>query len=477
MLKNHQNIALPCSQQELEACLHILPFHAYARDASGRLCFLNARLRHLLKLDQKDIEDDIRTLFPGAEAHDHDLALDQIVLHTGAPQEYETILTTPDGQSRCWVIHKFPLTDAAGNLRVGTILWDISRRKQRQFVDAEHMQFIQNVLRASPDVLYVYDLAEQRNVYVNHEIGTVLGYTPEAIHAMGSSLLPQLMHPDDLARLSAYQQRYDHLAEGETQEWEYRMRHANGEWRWLYSREMVFQRDAQGRVRQIVGSAQDVTVRKSMEEQMEAYMLQAHEANVRLQIQRAELEAANERLQELATIDGLTGLKNHRSFQEMLQKEFERALRYQRPLSLILLDVDHFKKFNDTFGHPAGDEALRQVARILLEQTRTADFVARYGGEEFVVLLSDTDQEGALLTAERLRARLEAAAWSRAPLTASLGVATLQERTPRGSELTEQADQALYASKQQGRNRVTHYRWLENPVLHQASEESGIRAR
>jgi diguanylate cyclase (GGDEF)-like protein len=161
----------------------------------------------------------------------------------------------------------------------------------------------------------------------------------------------------------------------------------------------------------------------------------------------------------------------------MLQKEFERALRYQRPLSLILLDVDHFKKFNDTFGHPAGDEALRQVARILLEQTRTADFVARYGGEEFVVLLSDTDQEGALLTAERLRARLEAAAWSRAPLTASLGVATLQERTPRGSELTEQADQALYASKQQGRNRVTHYRWLENPVLHQASEESGIRAR
>src|SRR5205085_7620259 len=109
------------------------------------------------------------------------------------------------------------------------------------------------------------------------------------------------------------------------------------------------------------------------------------------------------KLQALAITDGLTGLKNHRAFQEKLAEEFERSCRQNLPLSLLLLDVDKFKHYNDTYGHPAGDQVLKMVAALLGETVRPADFVARYGGEEFVILLPGMDAEGAVTLAERVR--------------------------------------------------------------------------
>lgn len=178
--------------------------------------------------------------------------------------------------------------------------------------------------------------------------------------------------------------------------------------------------------------------------------------NDQLREQQEKLREANELLQALATTDGLTGLKNYRTFKERLIEEFERAKRYHLPLSLMLLDVDHFKAFNDTQGHPAGDEVLKRVAKLLTESTRSTDFVARYGGEEFAVLLPFTHQSAALALAERTRAAIAQAKWDLRAVTASIGVATINDTTHTWDILVKQADTALYHSKQTGRNRVSH---------------------
>jgi two-component system chemotaxis response regulator CheY len=176
-----------------------------------------------------------------------------------------------------------------------------------------------------------------------------------------------------------------------------------------------------------------------------------------LEIMRDELAFQNERLAEMAVCDSLTGLKNRRHFREALEASYSFTLRQQMPLSIVMLDVDQFKSYNDTFGHPAGDAVLSELAAMLLKNAREHDLVARYGGEEFVVLLPATDTSGARLLCERTRAMIERHAWRLRPITASFGVATLDLSTMSPAQLIDEADQALYHSKRRGRNRVTHY--------------------
>ena len=209
----------------------------------------------------------------------------------------------------------------------------------------------------------------------------------------------------------------------------------------------------------------DLTERKQAEQRIQDYA-------VILEQQKRELEHANRELSSLATTDGLTGLKNHRAFQERLQAECETALRHQTALSLVLLDVDHFKQFNDKFGHPAGDAVLKQVARLLEHTLRDCDFAARYGGEEFVVIFPQTDQAGALEAAERIREAIEAAAWDCRQVTASFGVAALSVSCADSAGLIEAADRALYAAKLHGRNQVRH----ESPLCEPSFCRSGPNA-
>ncbi len=165
-----------------------------------------------------------------------------------------------------------------------------------------------------------------------------------------------------------------------------------------------------------------------------------------------------EQTEKMATTDGLTGLNNHRRFQECLASAMASSRRYERPVSLILTDVDHFKGVNDTYGHPIGDLVLKGVARILSSEARNTDVVARYGGEEFAVVLPETDLEGAKTIAERIRARIEAEVFHTevGPLavTLSLGIAGCPKHGDHKQTLIEKADQALYQAKESGRNRV-----------------------
>ena len=183
--------------------------------------------------------------------------------------------------------------------------------------------------------------------------------------------------------------------------------------------------------------------------------IERENARAALTQQQRELLQANGKLESLATHDGLTEAKNRRAFNEKLAEEWSRAQRYGTPLSLVMFDVDKFKTYNDSFGHLAGDEVLKTLARTVMGLVRTTDFFARYGGEEFALILPNTDADGAYILAERLRERVEGAKWKESPVTASFGVSSAEIGMTNGEALIEAADKALYLSKERGRNRVT----------------------
>lgn len=164
------------------------------------------------------------------------------------------------------------------------------------------------------------------------------------------------------------------------------------------------------------------------------------------------------RTQEMAITDALTGLYNRRHFEEVLDHEYLRAQRYGHPLSLAIIDLDHFKRINDTLGHLAGDMVLQQISRLLRESVRHVDVVSRYGGEEFTLLLPNTSLEEAAVLAERLRLTVQGRTFvtsqHRVNITISSGVATLGEDVPTKEMLIQHADEALLLAKSQGRNRV-----------------------
>jgi diguanylate cyclase (GGDEF)-like protein len=171
-----------------------------------------------------------------------------------------------------------------------------------------------------------------------------------------------------------------------------------------------------------------------------------------------------EKIQQLSQMDGLTGLYNQRVFQDKLQQEINRRDRTRKPLSLIMLDIDHFKQFNDNYGHQAGDMVLRQLARIITTQCRCAsiDICCRYGGEEFAIIMPELEIHKAVKAAERLRKAVEGAAFNfnaqnpAGKVTISIGVAGVADEEEIGpEELVRKADQALYRSKRTGRNRVS----------------------
>lgn len=170
-----------------------------------------------------------------------------------------------------------------------------------------------------------------------------------------------------------------------------------------------------------------------------------------------ELEASQQMLQEQSTTDPLTKLKNRRGFAELGLRQFALVQRHDTELSIAMLDIDHFKKVNDTYGHPTGDKVLTGVAGILTSKTRAADVIARLGGEEFAILLPNTKRSGAALLAERIRSAIQQHDWPFGGLavTISAGVAAYGLDGEESLErLIEIADRRLYLAKQRGRNRV-----------------------
>ena len=281
----------------------------------------------------------------------------------------------------------------------------------------------------SGDVIIKLD-GDLRRVYVSPSSERLFGYPPEELL---NGLAGQTCHPEDQEALGEHMAA---LARGaDTAPIGYRIRCKDGAYLWV---EAVASKidDDHGYI--IV--LRDITSRKQAE---------------------AKLHKANTELHRLVMRDGLTGIANRRAFDLALEKEFRRAVRGQNPLALLMIDVDHFKAFNDRYGHPAGDACLRSVAEILdRELRRPGDLVARYGGEEFAAVLPETDYAGATSLGEQIRravcdVAIEHGGSAQSLVTVSVGVAAVwpqRERLP--TELVDLADGALYRAKSSGRNRV-----------------------
>ncbi|WP_440053515.1 diguanylate cyclase [Pseudoalteromonas sp. T1lg65] len=178
-------------------------------------------------------------------------------------------------------------------------------------------------------------------------------------------------------------------------------------------------------------------------------------------INKLELELLNSELEKISRTDSLTQLYNRGFWEESLNREFKRLKRSQGQSALLMFDIDHFKKINDEYGHSGGDEAIRHIADLLKKTIRETDTAGRYGGEEFAVTLLDTDEEGAVVFAERLRRLIENSSIyydeQQIKITVSLGVALYDDKFAKHEQWIEAADNALYSSKENGRNRVTVY--------------------
>ncbi|TAF57123.1 MAG: PAS domain S-box protein [Oscillatoriales cyanobacterium] len=195
--------------------------------------------------------------------HDESVAVSAQTLQ---PWHWEGRFVLPSGQIRWFQIISRPEARENGDIVFDGISIDVTNRKEAELALQESQQFVQKIADATPGILYLYDLEEQRNIYANSSMGTLLGYTFDEIKAMGSSLMTQLINPEDLPKILEYHSRFAEIKDGEIREIEYRMLAANGEWFWLQSRDTIFSRNSQGRSKVIIGFAQDITTRKQSEE-------------------------------------------------------------------------------------------------------------------------------------------------------------------------------------------------------------------
>ena len=286
-------------------------------------------------------------------------------------------------------------------------------------------------MNASPFMSYIKDAAG-RLLFYNRSFAQRFGVSEDAW--LGRT--DEQLWPRNLTSVRAHD--LEVMAGGSMMEIEEQIREPDGTIRSLRFLKFPW-RDSAGKVL-LAGVALDISEDVAHKNQLERY--------------HRELEQANDQLRRLAVTDELTGLRNRRAFEERLAMEFSMARRRNRQLSVLLIDVDDFKRINDRWGHAAGDEALRRLGMILRTTVRLPDLAARYGGEEFVVLLPESGEESASALARRLMARMAAEDWENEKLTISIGMAGITEPLMSGDQLVELADEALYAAKRAGKNRM-----------------------
>jgi len=356
----------------------------------------------------------------------------------------ELRLARPHAEQIMVSLRYSPIQDSDGSIiGVSVTATDITTRKRAEEALFESQHQLAEAQRVARMGSWEYDL-ENGKVIWSLQMYRLFDFDPDVGPPSHIEILKRY-HPDD--RLISQTAHANSLITGEKYELDVRIELPGGSTRYC---QIVGQpvTNEVGAVVRFLGTAMDITERKLAEQA-------ALEASIALEYQKQALEVANARLESLATSDGLTGLKNRRALDAHLEYEFARSNRYQVDLSVILLDIDNFKNYNDSFGHQAGDDVLRDVAAILTHCTRESDIIARYGGEEMCIVLPETDTDAAHHIAERLRCEVETSKWQRMPVTVSLGVASFSPEMDSVSDLILAADRALYKSKDLGRNRVT----------------------
>lgn len=470
----------------------------------------------------------------------------------------------------------------------------------------ENNILMDRVANLTPNLLYIYDLVHKCNVYHNHFVGEILGYSAAQIEQMNVQLFGKLLHPEDRDSIIEHHEQCLNLKDDEYLEIEYRMRDSSGNWHWLQSKDTVFGRDSAGKPTQILGVSQDITEAKTIQAQtarLNAELAEKVEILEKWHEERLKLAKMNEFLQACLTVkeaeivltdllqplfpnshgvvylmnnsknlleaiatwgiakcessfepnecwslrrgnihqvspqtnglycdhidttcnsptlclpmiakgntlgmlylrfddteeigsivqelaktvaqniaisfanlklqeklrhqslrDPLTGLYNRRYLQECLSKEINRARRKKHFVSIIMLDVDRFKRFNDIYGHSAGDLVLKEVSTYLVRQIRQYDIACRYGGEELVIVMPDTSIENTTSRAEQIREEikkleLKHQTQSLETVTVSIGISCFPQHGHDVDSLIRAADTALYQAKNSGRDCVRH---------------------
>ena len=297
----------------------------------------------------------------------------------------------------------------------------------------------------SPVSVVITDV-EGSITYVNPEFTQLTGYSAD--EAMGKN--PRIIKSGRTPQ-SVYEELWSTILGGGVWRGEFLNRKRSGDLYWELA-VIAPLLDASGHILSFIAVKVDITKRKRAEEALTA-------ANEQLERHVAEIEELQAQLQDQAVRDPLTRLYNRRFLEETLDREFHTARRHDQTLSVILADIDHFKKINDTYGHRAGDEYLIQLAEVLESQVRRSDIVCRLGGEEFLVILPDCDAESAATLAENLR-RIVEKTWlitsgAEIHATISLGVVSCPGGRGGADDTIDNADKAMYESKRAGRNRVT----------------------
>jgi diguanylate cyclase (GGDEF)-like protein/PAS domain S-box-containing protein/putative nucleotidyltransferase with HDIG domain len=332
-------------------------------------------------------------------------------------------------------------------------LRDVTARKKKENALIESEERYALAVQGSNDGLWDWNL-KNNEVFYSERWKSILGCEQHEIGTSPDEWFKRI-HPDDLASVKATLSAH---IEGATPtlECEHRVVHKDGSYRWLLCRGIaVFDKD--GSVCRLTGSQTDMTERKEAEQKLAAAMNDLKFALASEKVLLDELDKKNKELIELSITDGLTGLYNHRFIQERFEFEFKRVKRYGGDLSCMMIDIDHFKTLNDTYGHQCGDYVLRELSMLFRRHSREVDICGRYGGEEFLIL-TNVSLEFTMQFANKLHAAIEKRGFSfegkEFRVTVSIGVADFRPSMKDRHELIEHADLALYQAKEDGRNLI-----------------------
>lgn len=364
----------------------------------------------------------------------------------GVPETYidELQLTCKDG-SLIWteVTSRIALNPENGHLEGYGVARDISERLQIE----QQVRQLSQAVQQSPASIVITSPAGDIT-YVNPKFTEVTGYTYEEALGKNPRILKTEITPPEV-----YTDLWQTLSSGKVWRGEFCNRKKNGELYWEFASISPIL-DRNGAVTSYVAVKEDITERKEKDLALQA-------ANEQLSRQLVEIQSLQAALREQAIRDPLTGLYNRRYLYETLGQEFARLRRKSQPLSILMLDFDHFKNLNDRHGHAAGDAILQKLADLLLCQTRKGDTVCRYGGEEILIAMPNTPLEQAQQRAAELVEKISSqniafeGHWL--SITVSIGVAAFPQHGETIDEVIRAADQAMYHSKVAGRNRATVY--------------------
>jgi diguanylate cyclase (GGDEF)-like protein/PAS domain S-box-containing protein len=422
--RKHAESALHESQIFLSNLIQNNGALIYAKDEQGRYSLVNKKWEQTTGLTRENaLNKTDEELFPpqvGQQFREMDLK----VIKDGEVQESEEVLENENG-NRYFITIKYPLKDDNGSIHgICGISTDITERKKIEEALRESEQNYRTLADSGQALVWLSG-TDKLCYYFNTVWLNFTGRTHEQEYGNGWA---EGVHPDDFQYclknyIEAFDQRQDFKME-------YRLRRHDGEYRWLLD-EGSPRYDSKGDFIGYVGHCLDITERKQLEDM----------------------------LRQQASSDMLTGAPNRRHFLELAHNEMKRALRHSHPMSIVLIDIDHFKYINDSFGHAAGDQALVMFAQICQKNIREIDIFARFGGDEFALLMPETNAAQALVVMERIRQSVSAQPLEiddviLSVITPSAGIASLSTDDETMDMLLERADQALYKAKEAGRNRV-----------------------